>query len=74
MDVSSDTIVECRSDYDYPGRPQAIWYQGNKFAVIEVLNAWRTLSGKHFRIVIDDDRVFECVYAEADDVWEIHEQ
>ena len=74
MDGSSNTIVECRSDYDYPGRPQAIWYQGKKFSVKEVLNTWRTLLGKHFQIVIEDERVFECVYSEANDIWEIHEQ
>jgi hypothetical protein len=66
--------VECRSDYDFAGHPLAIWWLGDRLIVREVLNSWRTPSGKHYRVVTEEESIFDCCYLEEDDKWEIHKQ
>ncbi len=74
VDKISEFQVECRSEFNYPGRPESIWLRGNRHYVELVLDSWRTPSGLHYRVVVENDDVFEFFYSEADDLWKIHEQ
>jgi hypothetical protein len=66
-------IVECRSDGDYAGRPIRIRWQGKFMIVKEVLANWRTPQGKHYRVITQDEGVFDCWYSEVDDKWNVEE-
>jgi hypothetical protein len=66
-------LVECRSEASYTGRPTALHWQGQRLTITEVMASWRVPEGIHFRVRVDDDRVFELSYDEARDAWHIEE-
>ncbi len=66
-----DVWVECRSDYDYAGRPLAVGWQGVRRSVQRLLEAQRTPQGKRYRVETQDGLLFELIYQEAEDVWEV---
>ena len=70
--MSGPGPVECRSDHTYAQRPSAIWWQGQRLEVIEILAEWRTPQGKHFRANTTEG-VFELVYQEPEAAWTIHQ-
>ena len=41
--------------------------------VKEVLANWRTPQGKHYRVITQDEGVFDCWYSEVDDKWNVEE-
>lgn len=61
--------VECHSGYAYPERPMALILENERLDIIEIQSEWRTLSGKHFRVRLVDDREVEVVYDENEDEW-----
>jgi hypothetical protein len=65
--------VECRSNSEYAERPVAIYWEGRRLEVYEVLARWRTPQGKRFRVNTTDELVFEVWYNEAEDSWEVFE-
>jgi hypothetical protein len=62
-------IVECYSGYEYPERPRAFHWQGQRMEVKAVLQTWRTPQGKRFRVQTENMQVFELVYIEPEDDW-----
>ena len=66
-------LVECRSDGDYAGRPLAIHWQGERKIVRQILATWRTPQGKFYRVITLDERLFDCWYSEAEDIWKVEE-
>jgi hypothetical protein len=64
--------VECHSGYEYAERPLALNWQGQRLEVREILSRWRSPGIKGFRVRTDDDRIFELLYVEAEDQWQIH--
>lgn len=66
--------VECRSDYDYPGRPTALWWRGSRLEVAQVLDARQTIAGKSYLIFVENAGVFTCTFLEGADTWEIIEK
>jgi hypothetical protein len=67
-------LVECHSDFEYAERPTALYWQGQHLVITRVLESRRMPEGKAFRVITQDDRVFELIYMEALDEWRIQEQ
>jgi hypothetical protein len=64
-------IVECHSDYAYAEKPVALEWEGQRQAIIQILAEWRTPGGKHFRVMTNNCQLFELIYEEAADEWQI---
>lgn len=64
-------IVECHSGYEYADRPTAFYWQEQRWEVIEILARWRTPEGKHFRVNTQHNQIFEILYVESEDAWQI---
>lgn len=65
--------VECRSDSEYAERPIALYWQGQRLPVSEILARWRTPEGKYFRVRTEDLQIFELFYAERLGEWQIRQ-
>ncbi len=66
--------VECRSDYNYPGRPVAFWWDGLRLEVVDILDSRLTPRGKVFLVRAADDWTFELAFDELDDAWHIEKK
>ena len=66
-------IVECHSGYAYAERPTAIWWDGRRLEIVEVLTRSRTPEGKHFRVRTTENQVFDLSYDEQSDAWMINQ-
>lgn len=64
-------IVECHSEFEYPERPVAFTWQGERIHIDEIVAQWRTPNGKRFRVSCEDGRAFEIVFTEDTDQWDI---
>jgi len=69
-------LVECRSNSEYAERPLAVYWQGERLEVAEIISRWRTPQGKWFRIrtrklLSKEDQIFDIFYNEANDAWQI---
>ncbi len=69
-----DDQAECRSDQDYAGRPLAVHWQGRRLAVTRLIDAWRLPQGKGYLVQTEYDLLFELVYLELEDRWEISQR
>lgn len=67
-------VVECRSDSHYAERPVALYWQGERIAILEILARWRTPQGRRFRVRAQGGRVFDLFYDDALDVWRIEDR
>jgi hypothetical protein len=63
--------VECYSGGEYAERPRALYWQGVRLEVAEILASWLTPQGKHFRVRIEDSSIFELCYDLETDAWSI---
>jgi hypothetical protein len=68
--------VVCRSDSEYAERPVALFWQGERLEIVEILSRWRTPEGKCFRVKAQklpsqEEQIFELFYHEVDDMWHI---
>jgi hypothetical protein len=63
--------VECRSDSEYAWRPIAIYWQEQRLEVMEIRAQWRTPQGKCFRVSVGEGQVFDLLYSEDSDAWQI---
>jgi len=63
--------VECYSGCEYAEKPVALIWEGQRLAVEEVENRWRTPGGKGFRVRTVDGRLFELIYMELYDEWRV---
>ena len=66
-------LVECRSDTEYAERPIALYWQGQRLEIVEILARRRNPAGKGFRVRTADDQVFELTYNEVDADWQIQQ-
>jgi hypothetical protein len=66
--------VECYSGGEYAERPRALYWQGSRLGIAEIIQSWRTPEGKRFRVLSEDERVFELSYDKAVDEWIIVEK
>jgi hypothetical protein len=65
----SSALVECYSGQTYPERPLALYWEGERLEVTEILSRWRSPKDIHFLVCTGDERIFELVYAEMEDTW-----
>ncbi len=63
--------VECHSGYDFAERPIAIQWEGERFEIETIIAEWRTPENKGFRVQVADGCIFELVYAQEFDTWDI---
>lgn len=63
--------VECRSDWNYAGRPLAFVWQGQRMEVCALLNQSHTPAGRTYCVQTAADGSFDLLYLEAEDVWQI---
>ncbi len=63
--------VACYSGVEYAERPYGLNWEGVYREVVEIIQRWRTPSGKCFRVLTTDHRVFDLVYEEHLDEWQI---
>jgi len=49
----------------------AIYWQGERLVVDQVLAVWRAPDGKTYRISTRDEQIFELHYSESNDAWSI---
>lgn len=63
--------VECYSGGEYAERPRALYWQGRRLEIAEVLLSWRTPGGKRFRVRTADQCAFELDYQAQADAWSI---
>ncbi|HEX7974417.1 MAG TPA: hypothetical protein VF498_08420 [Anaerolineales bacterium] len=61
--------VECYSGSEYAERPAALYWQDRRLEVVRVLESRRTPQGKYFRVLADENLVFELFYFEDRDEW-----
>lgn len=66
-------LVECYSGHRYAERPLALFWQGERLTIAEILSVWHTPEGKGFRVRTTGGRFFELLYDEAADEWHIAE-
>jgi len=64
-------IVECYAGSVYPERPRAFYWEGARLEVEAVLSSWHIPQGRRFRVQTVDLQVFELVYHQAEDDWQI---
>jgi len=64
--------VECRSGTTYAERPTALYWEGDRLEVEEILAQWRTPRGRVFRVLVTAGRIFELAYEEAVDRWMVN--
>ena len=65
-------LVECHSGAEYADRPLAFTWQGQRMKIVEVLGSWRKPGEKSFRIKTMDGQVFDLIYREIPDDWQVH--
>jgi len=61
--------VICHSGVEYAEHPRALYWQGQRQEVKEILKRWRTPQGKGFRVLTEAGEVFDLLYEEPGDTW-----
>ncbi len=64
-------VVECYSGQTYAERPLALYWEGERLEITEILSRWRSPDGIHFLVRIGDGRTFELFYNETEDQWSV---
>ena len=64
-------VVECYSSGEYAERPRAFEWAGQRYRVTSVLSRWRLPDGPGFRVSTNTGAVFELIYREQEDRWDI---
>jgi hypothetical protein len=63
--------VICHSGYEYPERPVALYWQGQRLEIEEIEDEWRTPEGKKFRVHTSGEQMFDLFYRALSDEWQI---
>jgi hypothetical protein len=66
-----DARVECRSDLNFADTPLALYWEGQRLGIEEILARWLTPQGRGFRVKAQGNRVFELFYNEQEEEWQI---
>ena len=65
--------MECYSGSEYPERPVAFWWQGQRLVVSAVRSQARLPDGKRFLVETAGEQVFEINYNQPDDTWTVRD-
>ena len=63
--------VECLSGQTYAERPIALWWEGERLTIVEIIAQWRIPGGRRFRVQAENDQSFELCYSEQQDEWQV---
>lgn len=55
----------------YAEYPTAFTFEGQRLEVEHILRRWREPKGKGFRVTTSDHQVFQLIYDEAEDNWQV---
>ena len=69
MVQSIETEVHAYSGMAYADRPRAFFWEAQEIAVLEVQAALRTPSGKSFRVLAEDKKLYLLNYDETSESW-----
>jgi len=70
MGMGMDKIeVKCYSGHTYAQRPVSFCWQDKEHKISEIEKEWLEPGKKFFRVVNEDEKVFELCYNEAQDKW-----
>lgn len=69
--LAEDLRVECRAEYTYPQRPVAVWLEGRRLRVSEVLREWRTPEGRAFDVLLENGHRLRLAYREDTHHWSV---
>jgi hypothetical protein len=61
--------VKCYSGLIYAERPQSFFRKGKEHKIANVENEWLEPGKKLFRVVTEDEKVFQLCYNEPEDKW-----
>ena len=61
----------CRSDSEYAERPVALYWQGRRLEISQILARWRTPEGKHFLVEVQENALFDLYYDECLKTWQV---
>jgi len=61
--------VKCYSGHIYAERPVSFSWQGREYKISKVETEWLEPGKKFFRVVTEDEKLFELCYNEAQDKW-----
>lgn len=67
----TDTIVECYSGHTYAERPRVLCQDGKRFEIETIEAEWHSPKGRHFRVITKNGDVFELIYDQATDNWQL---
>jgi hypothetical protein len=75
MNNQADQIdeVKCYSGYTYAEYPSSFTWHGAEHEVRKIDKMWREPGERHFRVRVQDDRIFELCYYEREDEWSLIE-
>ena len=71
--MASQEQVECYAGHEYPQRPVAFWWQGQRLVVAAVRSEARLPDGKRFVVETTGEQVFEINYNQARDTWTVRD-
>jgi hypothetical protein len=63
--------VKCYSGHTYAERPQSFFWQNREHKISKIENEWLEPGNKFFRVVTEDEKVFELCYNVAQDEWRL---
>jgi hypothetical protein len=63
--------VKCYSGLTYSERPQSFFWQGHELKVLSIEKEWFEPGNKCFRVVTEDEKVFELCYNVVQDEWRL---
>jgi len=70
--------VECYSGYKGEESPRAFFYQGRRFAILEILDRWYeegrpppALRYEYFKVKTAEEKILLLRYIPADQTWEL---
>jgi hypothetical protein len=72
MDHEINDPVECHSGYEYADRPVALYHEGERLAIVEIIARWRIPGGRCFKVLTAGGHVFELFYGELYDEWRVN--
>jgi len=61
--------VRCYSGYTYAHRPESFLWRGEAHVISRIEKEWLEPSQRCFRVITEDENVFELCYNEGHDEW-----
>jgi hypothetical protein len=65
--------VICESGYSGCDHPKAIFWQGSRLTVKQIIKEWRSQDAKHYLVTTENGAHFELAFIETSGSWSIFE-